>query len=414
MTILIPEMMRRNVLAAIRSLGRQGHRITLAAAARAGSATPSTFSRTIARLARSRYVSDVRTIRSVYEDIDAYVEDIVQLVKTGQYDVVIPFDHVECGAVSYGKERIEQYAGVVASDLDHFMTFHNKLTAIRLAESLGVPVPETHCPQSGEELEELAATIAYPVVVKARIGCGVRRGIRYARDREELLTKYAEVTASPSYEFLDDFSRPLIQEYIPGQIHDVATMCSHGTLRGALTQLRAITYPLTGGVGAVNVTTREPEMLEMARRLLETAGWHGPALVEFKLDSRDNTYKLLEVNPKFWGTTDLSIKAGIDFPQMACEIARDGDTKPRFDYRVGLTYRWATGYEILCVTQAPDRLKALREYIGRFFRGNTVYDFSPTDPMPDIMGMLVGVMNKVSGKSLWTIGEGPGAASFNA
>ena len=60
-----------------------------------------------------------------------------------------------------------------------------------------------------------------------------------------------------------------------------------------------------------------------------------------KLDPRDNTYKLLEVNPKFWGTTDLSIKAGIDFPRMACEIAKNGDTSPKFDYKAGLTYRWA-------------------------------------------------------------------------
>ena len=413
MNVLIPEPMGRNVLAAVRSLGRRGHRITLALPGGKTGVPRPARSAFVERLSRSRYVSEVRTIVSPMDSIDGYIGDIVEMASTDRFDAVIPFSHATCGAAAYGKDRIEQHTGLPSADLDHFMAFHNKLNAVHLAESLGVPVPETHCPESREELEQLAYRLTYPVVVKARIGCGVRLGMRYAADPEELLDKYAEVESNEGYAFLDDFSHPLIQEYIPGQIHDVATICSHGRLRGALTQLRAITYPLSGGVGAVNVTTYEPEMLEMARQLLETAGWHGPALVEFKLDSRDNTYKLLEVNPKFWGTTDLSIKAGIDFPQMACEIAADGDTTPRFDYKVGLTYRWATGYEILCVAQDPHRLRALASYGRRFFRGNTVYDFSPADPMPDLMSMLAGGIGHIRGNPMLPAGQTPPTTSWN-
>ena len=413
MNILIPEQMGRNVLAAIRSLGRRGHRITLALPEVRNDDRPSALLRSVERLSRSRYVSDVRTISSPMESIDAYVEGIVELARQARFDAVLPFSHATCGAAAYGKGHIEQYAGLPSGDLAHFMEFHNKLNAVRLAESVGVPVPETHCPENRQQLEELANNLRYPVVVKARIGCGVRLGVRYASNAHELLVKYTEVESNESYHFLDDFSRPLVQEYIPGQIHDVATICSHGRLRGALTQLRAITYPLSGGVGAVNVTTDEPEMLEMAKRLLETAGWHGPALVEFKLDPRDNTYKLLEINPKFWGTTDLSIKAGIDFPQMACEIARDGDTMPQFDYRVGLTYRWATGYELLCVAQAPHKMKALAQYAGRFFKRKTVYDFSFLDPMPDIAAMLAGGIGRLKGNPVLPAGGNPGATSLN-
>ncbi len=413
MDVLIPESMRRNVLAAVRSLGRSGHRVTLALPRPSTDSRRTALSRLAERLSRSRYVSDILSVGSPMEDIDRYVDDVVRLLQAKRFDAVLPFSHVTCGALSYGKARVERYAGVPTGDLDHFMVLHNKLSTVRLAESLGVPVPETHCPQDAAELERLATHLTYPVVIKARIGCGVRRGIRYARNRDELLSGYAEVTAYPSYAFLDDFSRPLIQEYVPGRIHDVASMCCNGRLVGALTQLRAITYPLSGGVGAVNVTTWEPEMLKYAKRLLETAGWHGPALAEFKLDPRDNTYKLLEVNPKFWGTTDLSIKAGIDFPRMACEIARDGDTAPSFDYKVGLTYRWATGYEILCVAQDPDRLKAMRGYVSRFFKKDTVYDFSLTDPMPDVMAMVMGGMDKLTGNRILQAGEDPRGATLN-
>ena len=51
------------------------------------------------------------------------------------------------------------------------------------------------------------------------------------------------------------------------------------------------------------VTTHEPELASTARNLLESLGWHGPAQVEFKFDPRDKRYKLIELNPKLWGTT---------------------------------------------------------------------------------------------------------------
>jgi predicted ATP-grasp superfamily ATP-dependent carboligase len=399
MRILIPELMRRNVLAAIRSLGRGGHHVTLAMPRPGNQDNPRSTYGVLERLSRSRYLADVADVTSPFEDTDAFIADVVQLVTRGSFDVVLPFSYSSCACVSLGKPQLEHLTGLAIGDFEQFMKLHNKWNAIELARSVGVPVPRTYWPLDIAEVEALSRIMDYPVVVKAHIGCGVRQGVRYANDAEELVSDYRKMVSQGSLSFIEDFSRPLIQEYIPGEIHDVATICSHGRLRGALTQLRAITYPLSGGVGAVNVTTREPRMLEMAQRLLEAAGWHGPALVEFKLDPRDNTYKLMEVNPKFWGTTDLSIKAGIDFPRMACEIARDGDTAPQFDYRVGLTYRWATGYELLCVTQDEQRLRALAGYVGRFFKRDTVYDFCPTDPLPDIAALLQAATARLSRSS---------------
>jgi len=34
----------------------------------------------------------------------------------------------------------------------------------------------------------------------------------------------------------------------------------------------------------------------------ESLDWHGVAMVEFWIDSRDGKPKLMEINPRFWGT----------------------------------------------------------------------------------------------------------------
>jgi len=48
--------------------------------------------------------------------------------------------------------------------------------------------------------------------------------------------------------------------------------------------------------------------------------WKGPAQLEFILDEKDQTYKLIEVNPRFWGTTGLAVKAGVNIGEYAIRI----------------------------------------------------------------------------------------------
>jgi predicted ATP-grasp superfamily ATP-dependent carboligase len=123
----------------------------------------------------------------------------------------------------------------------------------------------------------------------------------------------------------------MIQEYVPGEIRDVCVIFNKGEPRGALVQKRMLTYPPTGGVGIVNRTINEPEVRDLAIKLLKCMKWHGVAQVEFKLD-KNGVPKLMEINPKFWGTLELSIAAGLDFPYMLYRIEKDGDVDSNFSY----------------------------------------------------------------------------------
>jgi biotin carboxylase len=122
----------------------------------------------------------------------------------------------------------------------------DKLRTWQLARNLGLDVPATLCPAGMEELRRAADTVQYLVVVKPRKSLGAI-GMWLARSREELLEGCAY-----SPDFSDDvfeFKRPLVQEYVPGEVHDACVLFREGDLVVGLTQRRIMMYPPGGAPG---------------------------------------------------------------------------------------------------------------------------------------------------------------------
>ena len=86
----------------------------------------------------------------------------------------------------------------------------------------------------------------------------------------------------------------------------------------------------------------DPELGKLSRRLLDHVGWHGVAMVEFKITPRGAPY-LIEVNARFWGSLRLAIDAGVDFPWLLYRMAIDVPLEPINGYRTGMKNRWLLG-----------------------------------------------------------------------
>jgi predicted ATP-grasp superfamily ATP-dependent carboligase len=147
--------------------------------------------------------------------------------------------------------------------------------------------------------------------------------------------------------------------------------------------------------------------VELGTRLLKALGWYGIAMVEFKFDPRDNIPKLMEINPRFWGSLSLPIASGVDFPYLLCKMAIDGDIDIPPVYKSGIKSRWLfygdikyliavlKGYATPWGYKSPGRIKTLFEFM-KFYEKDMVYDFLAWDDlMPGIMKILSPVLNKV-------------------
>jgi len=122
-------------------------------------------------------------------------------------------------------------------------------------------------------------------------------------------------------------------------------------------------YPPGGGAGVLNETTWEPELLERSSTILKALRWHGPAQVEFKVDPHSGRVCLLEINGRFWGTLDLSVRAGVNFPWLAARMALGMPVRAPNRYRVGLQYRWPYPYGLLLFLRPETRWRAVKSFL---------------------------------------------------
>jgi len=312
------------------------------------------------------------------------VTDLLCLVEQSKADVLLPIGLDAGVAVAAQQDRIRPHVALALPSYEVFLRAHDKGQAVQLAQDVGVPVPRSTRVEDLAHLRNLAAECEYPVVLKARKS-SASSGVRFANTPDELEYWYGQLSGleggSWQNKEIATAEEPLLQECIPGKVHDVCVIASRGRLRAALTQVRLKMNPPRGGSGIYNQTTDEPILRDYARRLVEALGWHGVAQIEFRWDERDDTPKLMEINPKFWGTLALSIEAGVDFPALACQLALEGDVEPVEHYQVGKRYRWALPHEVERALQESDKKSALKE-LWCALRTDAATDIQLDDPIP--------------------------------
>ena len=115
--------------------------------------------------------------------------------------------------------------------------------------------------------------------------------------------------------------------------------------------------------------------VDYAERLLRSLGWQGVAMVEFKRDSRDGSLRLMEINGRFWGSLQLAIDAGVDFPAILVDLVGGKRPPQRPAYRTGVRTRWLWGDvdSLLAVLfRSRQRLNLSANHPGRWA---TLYSF---------------------------------------
>ena len=102
--------------------------------------------------------------------------------------------------------------------------------------------------------------------------------------------------------------------------------------------------PPSGGVSVYCESTElEPGLLGTSTALLERLGWTGVAMVEYKIEAATGTPYLMEINGRLWGSLQLAVDSGADFPRVLVEQALGLATRRPADYATGRRLRWFWG-----------------------------------------------------------------------
>jgi len=142
-------------------------------------------------------------------------------------------------------------------------------------------------------------------------------------------------------------------------------------------------------------------LLDKATRLLDGFNWEGVAMVECKIDAATGVPYLIEINGRFWGTTQLAVDAGVDFPALLVRRVLGEAALGPERYRVGYRERWwwgevdyllarlrRSGRDLALPPDAPGRAQAIRDVVRDTLLCTKDAVFRLADPMPFLLESL--------------------------
>lgn len=332
MNVLVTDGENRSALAVTRSLGRNGCTV-LVTESRAGSIS-----------ACSRYCSYAYLVPDPMGDGAAYVDAIAAIVLKEKVDVIIPMTEQSVYCLNRNREILGEDVILACARQEHMESVSNKFKLFQMAADLGIPIPQTLFISGIDEYHQKKNSISgFPVVVKPAFSKYfegdrmISAGVMYASSATELDRLYDSrpVLRHPS----------LIQELIVGEGTGLFTLFDHDRHLALFAHRRLLEKPPSGGVSVLSESIPlDRQMVDDAAKLLSAVDWTGIAMVEFKRDIRDGKAKLMEINGRFWGSLQLAISSGINFPVMSLNYHMGRKPqRPCCDYQAGVRLKWFFG-----------------------------------------------------------------------
>jgi len=234
--------------------------------------------------------------------------------------LLIPCADGDVKLIAENRDALQKAFRVVSLGWDDLKQLGDKKLLAGLATQIGIPFPRSYQVDSAADLAALEPS--FPVLLKpaqreARNSFSQDKVWR-ADTREELAALYRDALANSGT------SGVVVQDYIPGAGHDqysYAGVWSAGEPVAEMTVRRVRQYPSDFGISCFIETVDEPQIREVARKLLRAVRYEGLVEIDFKFDARDGQFKPLDVNPRVWAWIGLGEAAGSDFVGILYRLA---------------------------------------------------------------------------------------------
>lgn len=327
--VLILDGNQRSALAATRSLGSQG--ISVVVAEENNNSLSSS----------SKYCKECFTYPSPYEDAQDFIKIITkESIKRG-IKVLYPMTDVTTYNILKNRDKFKDI-NIPFASFESFDSLTNKWKLFELAKKLNIPAPLTYFIKTPEELADILPKLNFPVVLKpyrSKILSNekwIEASVKYANSVAEIIKRIDQYEYFKNHPFL-------IQEYIQGEGQGIFTLYNEGTPVVFFAHRRIREKPPSGGASVLSESCEvNPLLMQIAKKLLRHVKWNGIAMIEFKVSANGTPY-LMEINARFWGSLQLAIDAGVNFPWLLYQMAVGNCVEEVSKYKIGIKNRWLLG-----------------------------------------------------------------------
>ncbi len=307
MVAIVTDVHYRMSLALIRDLAQAGVEVITCEQSRCrGSGTSPALG------ALSRYAS-----RHVWLEGPEALRDLCREIGLARdcRPALLPVGAATLAMIAENRGDFDPLCGLCIPTAEQLDLLNSKPRLAALAAGLGVPLPESMAP--GEDLDRFLDRQGLPCVVKPV--CGEKLGLTAA-------ARYAvAATREEAREAWERFSRlagepPVVQGYLPGRALGCSVLARSGEVLAAVCHRRIREYPVSGGPSSCCQCVEREDIRTYAARLTAETGLTGLAMFEFKEDGEGRP-RLLECNPRIWGTFPLTRVSGSGIPLLWCALA---------------------------------------------------------------------------------------------
>ena len=385
--VLITDGEQRAALAAARSLGRAGYEVHVCSAR--GSSIAGT----------SRHCQGSYEVGDPLHNPEKFLADLIQLAAATKADVLLPVTEAALIVVLPNRHRFA--CAIPFTTAAAFEAICDKRAVLQAAKSHGIAVPpQTELATPGD-VRPLNGDLQFPLVLKpfrsvaGAEGERIHTGVEYA-DSAADLRQTLDIIPMAAYPVL-------VQRRIEGPGFAISVLLWGGHLLAAFAHRRIREKPPSGGVSVLRESIPvDPDLLSRSLALLSDFSWQGVAMVEYKLDALTGIPYLMEINGRLWGSLQLAIDAGVDFPVLLVESALGANPTAVTKYVTGVRSRWEWGdvdHLLACVFHSASSLslpasklrhrrsRALFQFLRSFTSADRPEVFRFDDPAPFIREM---------------------------
>lgn len=300
-----------------------------------------------------------------YLSEEEWMYNIDNVVQKHNIDLILPVDELGIETAIKQKSLLKNPDKLVfLPNLENYVLANDKGLLAKHLSEFKIPTPKSFLIKPGNSLD-INLNINFPVLAKPALGTGGGKGIINFTSPEELLEYFKK------HEFECDY---LIEEYIEGQDLGCNILSKNGKLIAYTMQKGTLwsNKPFSPQIGLEFFYNEE--LFNHIEKLMKSLDWNGVANVDIRYDINSKQFLILEINPRFWETTEASEIAGVNFPYLYCLSSLNIDfQEPKYN-----------PVKFLNLLGLKETIKFNKFFIieFKFILNNTPIKYYLKDPMP--------------------------------
>ena len=264
----------------------------------------------------SRYIKKVINVGNPLIDVKLFLESLLKFLEKNKYEALIPLHDSAIEICKEYQNEISKYIKVIGINSDEIIKYSSdKYELLSKAKEFGIEIPNGFLIKSISDFEEIKNKLEFPIAAKP---------VSSAKIISNRLVSF-KVKFFNNIEQLTDFIREhisnvniLLQEFVEGYGIGYNFISKNGEVYNSYIHRRIFEHK---GISSYreSLTPDSYSFDENIKKFIKELNWTGVAMIEFKIKP-NGTPVLMEMNGRFFGSTEVAIKSNLNLPVLFFEM----------------------------------------------------------------------------------------------